>query len=70
MLITIILLTATATAMFGLHGFWVFVIGLAAMSTIEKRHPGQDFAESAAAAIFLLVVLMMALNFLLRATIN
>lgn len=65
-LLGVILATIAALAAFGIHGGWVFLIGLGLLAASEKKNPGIDFAESLAGLLFLGVVGSTVINFLFR----
>lgn len=70
MLLALIIATVIAIAALGIHGGWVFLVGLALMAAHEKKNPGVDLAEAAAATLFLGVVAAFALSFILRLCCN
>jgi len=65
-LLLVILATIASIAALGVHGLWVFLIGLGLLSAIEKKHPGTNFVEGAVSIIGILIVVMMAAEILLR----
>ena len=58
LLILLIVCSTIAFATMGAAGIWVPVIGLALMGVHEAKRPGTDFAESAAALLFIGVVVI------------